>query len=312
MRYSLLILISFPFFGYSQQLPDLSPFGELAFAWNPAMTAPYDFWEVSVDYRQQWFGFDNAPSTAMITAQYPFERENMSIGGVFTHDRIQPLKFSTLAFSYAYRFKLGFSRYDQGSIGAVVNASHYFVDALEIVVNDPDDQLIPVGESSKLGLNAGAGFFYTTYAGARRRRYDSENAFFFGGAVQQVFPAKLILEEGNTLANWQRSMHGNFMAGARLVNKNFFIEPAAWLNFGSPNITNFNLQVKMEKPEAFWTAITYSTNNTLALQVGVITLSNFAKDSYWRIGALGSYNISDFGQYRGLGMELLVAYRLVQ
>ncbi len=312
MKKCLLLFLFIPFFGYGQQLADLSSFSELAFVWNPAMTAPYDFWEVTGDYRQQWFGFDNAPSTSIVAAQYPFEKEKMSIGGVFMHDRIQPLKFSTLAFTYAYRFKMGFSRYDQASIGATVNASQYFVDALEIIVKDQDDELVPVGENSTLSFNAGAGFFYTTYAGARRKRYDSQNAFFFGGAVQQVFPAKLVIQESNTFANWQRAMHGNFMVGARLVNDKFFIEPAGWINFSAPNITNFNLNVKMEMPEAFWTAVTYSTNQTLALQVGVITPSSFAKNSYWRIGALGSYNISDFGQYRGLGMEIMVAYRLVQ
>ncbi len=312
MKKLLLLLMLSPLLVYGQQLSDLSPFSELAFAWNPAMTAPYDYWEVSADYRQQWFGFNNAPRTAIIAAQYPFQKEKMSIGGVFTHDHIQPLKFSSIAFNYAYRFKLGFTRYDQASIGASVNVSHYFVDALEIIVNDLDDALVPVGESSTLSFNAGAGFFYTTYAGARRKRYYSKNAFFFGGAVQQVFPTKLLIQESSRLANWQRVMHGNFMVGGRLVNDKFFIEPSAWMNFSMPNIANFNINVKMEMPEAFWTAITYSTNQTLGVQVGVITPSSFAKNSFWRIGLLGTYNISDFGQYRGLGLEALVAYRLQQ
>lgn len=309
MKYILPFLICLPFLAYSQQLPDRSPFGELAFVWNPAMTAPFDYWEIAADYRQQWLGFDNAPSTAIVAAQYPFEREDMSIGGVFTHDRIQPLQFSSLAFNYAYHFQMGFARNDQASIGVSVNASQYFVDALEIIVKDPDDALVPVGENSKLGLNAGAGFFYTTYAGTRRKRYNEENSFFFGGAVQQVFPAKLILEETNQFANWQRAMHGNLLVGGRLVNDKLLIEPSAWLNWGSPNITNVNFNVKIEMPQAFWTAITYSTNQTLALQVGVITLSGISKGSYWRIGMMGSYNISDFGQYRGLGLEALFAYR---
>lgn len=312
MRYTLLFAICLPFWGHSQQLADLSVFGELAFAWNPAMTAPYDYWEVTADYRQQWLGFDNAPRTAILAAQYPFQKENMSIGGVFTHDRIHPFNVSTLAFTYAYRFKMGFSRYDQASIGATVNASQYFVDGLSIIASNPDDVLLPFGENNGLGFNAGAGFFYTTYAGARRRRYYSENAFFFGGAVQQVFPAKLIIEQSNRFANWQRAMHGNFMVGGRLVNRNFFIEPSTWLNFGAPNLANFNIQVKMEKPEAFWTAVTYTSNQTLALQIGTISPSGFAKGSFWRIGAMGSYNVGSFGQHRGLGLEFMMAYRLIE
>ncbi len=309
MRYSLLWLLLFAQTTLAQQLADRSPFSELGFVWNPAMTALYDYWEVSASYRQQWLGFENAPSTALLTAQYPFQDENMSLGGVFTHDRIQPLKYTSLAATYAYKFQLGIRPRDQGTIGVLVNASQYFVDALNIIVNDPDDNLLPVGENSALDFNAGVGFFYTTFAGARRKRFDQENAFFFGGALHQMLPAKLVIPESNRFANWRRALHGNFLIGFRMVKSNLYIEPSAWVNYSQPNISDLNLNIKVEKPEAFWTALTYSTTQTLGLQVGMISPSSFAKGSFWRIGVLSTYNIGTFGNYRGVGLEALIAYR---
>lgn len=312
MRYILPFILFLPIFTFAQQLPDRSAFSEMAFVWNPAMTATYNYWDVSANYRQQWLGFDNAPRTAVIAAQYPFEKESMSVGGYFMHDRIQPLTTSTLALTYAYKFRLGIGDNDRAVLGAAVNASQYFVDALEIVVNDPDDNLVPLGESSDMNFNASIGFFYTSYAGTRRRNYDTENAFFFGAAVNQVFPADLVIAEGSQFANWQRAIHGNALIGARLVNDRFFIEPSAWVNYSTQNNINANFNIKMEMRESFWTALTYSTNQTIALQVGVITVGGFSKGDFFRIGALGSYNIGDFGKYRGVGFEFNVAYRFEQ
>lgn len=312
MRYILLPLLILPTILLAQQLPDRSAFSEMAFVWNPAMTATYNFWDVSANYRQQWLGFDNAPRTAVIAAQYPFEKENMSVGGYFMHDRIQPLTTSTIGLTYAYKFRLGIGDNDRAVLGAAVNASQYFVDALEIVVNDPDDQLVPLGESSDMNFNASVGFFYTSYAGTRRKNYADENAFFFGAAVNQVFPSDLVIKDGNRFANWQRAIHGNALIGARLTNDRFFIEPSAWVNYSAQNNINANVNIKMEMHEAFWTALTYSTNQTIALQVGVITVGGFSDGDYFRIGALGSYNIGDFGKYRGVGFEFNVAYRFEQ
>jgi type IX secretion system PorP/SprF family membrane protein len=309
MRLTILFFIILPAFLFSQQLPDRSAFTEMAFVWNPAMTAAYDYWEVSANYRQQWLGFDNAPRTAVIAAQYPFEKANMSIGGYFMHDRIQPLNVSTIALTYAYKFEPGLADYDRAIIGAAVNGSQYLVDALEIVVNDPDDALVPLGESTDMSFNAGVGFFYTSYAGTRRRSYDSKSSFFFGVAANQVFPSDLVVKEGNRFANWKRAIHGNALIGARLVNDRFFIEPSAWVNYSTQNNLNANVNVKMEMPESFWTAVTYSTNQTLALQVGLITKGGFSRSDFWRIGALGSYNVGNFGNYRGVGFEVNVAYR---
>jgi type IX secretion system PorP/SprF family membrane protein len=308
MRYILLLLF-FPSFLLAQQLPDRSAFSELAHVWNPAMTATYNYWEISANFRQQWLGFENAPQTGILAAQYPFAKENMSIGGYFMHDRIQPLKFSTLGFNYAYRFNLGITRFDRAAIGASLTASQYFVDALNVVVNDLDDQLLPTGENGTLGINAGIGFFYTSYAGTRRQRYDDKNAFFFGVAMNQVFPADLIIQESNTVSNWKREMHGNALIGARLVNTKFFIEPSVWVNYSAKNNLNGQVNIKMEMKDAFWTAITYSTNQTMAVQVGLITAAGFSKSDYMRIGALGSYNVGNFGDYRAVGFEVNVAYR---
>jgi hypothetical protein len=109
----LLFILAIPVGLWAQQLPERSPFGETGFLWNPAMTAPWTYYEIDAGFRQEWLGFEDAPQTAYLGIQYPFEKENMSLGGYFMHDAVNPVKTNTFALTYAYKLEPGFKRYDQ-------------------------------------------------------------------------------------------------------------------------------------------------------------------------------------------------------
>jgi len=98
-------LFLLPLGANAQQLPDRSPFTDISFVWNPAMTAVWDYWELAANYRQQWVGFEDAPLTASLAVQYPFPKFNTSIGGFFFHDETRPLQSNVVGFNYAYKMK---------------------------------------------------------------------------------------------------------------------------------------------------------------------------------------------------------------
>ncbi|MDV7399967.1 type IX secretion system membrane protein PorP/SprF, partial [Arthrospira platensis SPKY1] len=52
-----------------QQLPYRSSFAAADFIWNPAMTAPSEYLDWGISYRQQWLGFEQAPFTAVAHLQ---------------------------------------------------------------------------------------------------------------------------------------------------------------------------------------------------------------------------------------------------
>lgn len=289
----------------SQQLPDRSPFGEMAFVWNPAMTALYNYWELGAGFRQQWVGFKDAPQTTTLSVQYPIEKQNASLGGFYMNDAIRPIKSNAFAFTYAYKASPGFKRGDQLSIGIMVSLTHVFLDGLDLVVNDEDDELLPSGENNKVSPNAGLGVFYTNNA---RDPFD-KNSLFAGIGFNQLIPVNLAFVESGTMANLKRVLHGNAVFGARIVNKEIMLEPSLWVNYSAANLLNANLSLRMEKRDAFWAGLTYTTNQTVAIQVGSIFTKGLAKDGTIRAGLLGSYNIGSFGRARGVGYECYIAYR---
>ncbi|PHN07412.1 PorP/SprF family type IX secretion system membrane protein [Flavilitoribacter nigricans] len=305
---SLVLLISLvsAFSLSGQQLSQRSPFSENSFIWNPAMTAPWDYWEMGVNYRQEWLGFQDAPRTATLQVQYPFERENMSLGGYFVHDNASPVTMNSASFAYAYRMQLDRRRGGrQLSLGLNATLSHIYVNALEIVTNDPDDAVLPAGENNKISPNLGFGVFYTSYS-----KDEFERTFFFGGlAINQVLPLSVILDDFGGSSNLMRALHGNVILGTRIVNGDIYIQPSAWVNYSAPNIVEANLNFKLEQQEAFWAGLNYSTTQTIGLQAGVILNNDFTRDGTMRIGTAGTFNVGQFGKFRGMGFEFYLAYQ---
>lgn len=288
-----------------QQLADHSPFFDAGFLWNPAMTAAWDFWELGVNYRQQWTGFEGAPRTASVSVQYPFLDDNMSLGGFFMNDEVEPLTMNNIGLSYAYKLELGPRNTHQLSIGMSAVLTQFFVDGLDLVVNDEGDPLLPDGENSKISPNVSFGLFYTSYAGD-----EFKESFAFGGlAFNQLLPNNLRLDEFGSQANLKRAMHGNATFGARIIEGDLFVQPSLWVNYSMVNILNGTFAVLVEKEDAFWAGINLSTNKTVGIQAGMIVNDEFTKDGSLRIGLMSSFNIGTFGKFRGMGYEAYIAYR---
>lgn len=288
-----------------QQLADHSPFFDAGFIWNPAMTAAWDYWELGVNYRQQWTGFEGAPRTASISVQYPFLDDNMSMGGYFMNDEVSPITMNNIGLSYAYKMAFGARGTHQLSIGLQATISQLYADGLELVINDEGDPLLPDGENNKISPNAGLGLFYTSVS---KDEFD-ESFVFAGLAATQVLPTNLLLDQFGSEANLKRAMHGNATFGARIVEGDLFVQPSIWVNYSSGNVLNGTFAVLVEQRDAFWGGINLSTNKTVGIQAGMIVNDEFTKDGSLRIGMLGSFNIGNFGKFRGLGYEAYIAYR---
>lgn len=304
MRFTILILICLPFLAYSQQLADRSNFNEIGFVWNPAMTAAFDYWELAAVHRETWTGFGEAPRTTTIATQYPFVKNNMSVGGYFQYDDIAPLTTSTLGFSYAYKLRFGPGKSNQLALGVSAGIAQYNLQSNDYIVNHEDDEYIPTAVGLAFQPNFGAGVFYSF-----NPRGDKDRLYYIGAGVNQILNSKLDFEEDNSLANFQRALHGNALMGARLIRDEFVLEPSLWVNYSQGGIADATIGLKLEGSESFIAGLAYSTNNTLSLQVGGIIINPFQTYGDLRFGLLAGYNVGTFGQFRDLGYEFYLGYR---
>lgn len=91
-------------------------------------------------FREQWIGFERAPSTQVINAENYFQKYNSGAGIVFIKDEIGFSKSLNFKLSYAYHLKLNHRSYL--SLGLALGLIHNSSDERNFNAEDPDDPTI--------------------------------------------------------------------------------------------------------------------------------------------------------------------------
>jgi type IX secretion system PorP/SprF family membrane protein len=308
IKYHLSISIAFVFIFsgclFGQQLPYRSPLGSTDFMYNPGLTAVEDFMEFGAFHRQQWLGFNGAPSTSQAFIHVPVIYRKLSIGGFLQHDQIGPFTTNSLALTYAYKTKLGLRDDDQISFGLSSSYQQYTYSASKAVVADGGDPLATEDFRNVGRFNAGFGIVYTSNA-----RFDYDDTwFYFGLAANQLIQSKIPLLS-NTLGNFNRVLAGNAFFGFRKPFNYSYLEPSVWVHFSQPNLMSYSLNLTYEIEDAFWTGVSYGSTGQASAQAGFILKDGFLQDGKLRIGLLGSYNVLRLANSNSFGVECVLGYR---
>jgi len=88
-----------------QNMPAFRQFYFNPYLFNPAFAGASDYTEVSLLYRQQWLGFNNAPSAAGFTIQYPTQNR-VSFAMSFLSQEVVALRSTSAQATFAYRIPI--------------------------------------------------------------------------------------------------------------------------------------------------------------------------------------------------------------
>ena len=287
----------------AQQLPHRNAFATADFIWNPAITAVSEYLDWGITYRQQWLGFEGAPSTATAHFQFPFINNNMSAGAWAMVDEAGPLQNYQAGGSYAYKLNLGYS--GQISIGLSAHISQLQFDGQKLPSTDIRDPLLLERRSTALAPNAGLGIFYVS----NTEMYTlNDNGFFIGIGSQQLLSSTLSFDEEVKKFSLTQALHANALIGARFINGFSFFEPSLWVDYAQKGLLYARGNILFEQEDTFWAGGSMASDYSLSVQGGLI-LSNWLGSGSLRIGGMGTYNIGTLGQYQGAGFEVMVVYR---
>ena len=89
----------------AQQLPLRSQYMLDYYLLNPAVAGSYDYIPVNLSVRQQWVGFEGAPSSQAISA-HAYVGNNIGIGAAFFNELAGPSRRTGLNISLAYHLPL--------------------------------------------------------------------------------------------------------------------------------------------------------------------------------------------------------------
>lgn len=297
------LLLGWATAAWAQQVPHRTAFATADFVWNPAMTASSEFLDWGATYRQQWLGFEAAPSTANAHFQFPFVEQNMSVGAWATRDVAGPLSYHQVGGSYAYGLDMG--RSGRLSIGLSAMASQFQLDGGGLLVADQADPVLLTQKNTTLLPNVGLGLFYVSNPDLYTL---NDNGFFVGVGSQQLLRRELVFEEEQQRVALDRSVHANAIVGARFVNGFSFVEPSVWVDYAQSGLLYVRGNVLVEQSDAFWVGGSVASDYALSVQGGMI-LSDWLGAGSLRIGGMGTYSVGRLGRYQGMGFELVMAYR---
>lgn len=131
----------------AQQVPQYSQNVFNYFSINPAVAGSKDCIDVRLGFRQQWVGFENAPSTgwASIHAtlrnkRKPYLRGKHGIGGLVEADDTGPLGYTLINLAYAYHVRTSKDHYL--AFGTFIGLKQQKFDVGEVVLADYTDPIL--------------------------------------------------------------------------------------------------------------------------------------------------------------------------
>ena len=276
-----------------------SQYFQVGQAINPAFTGIDNFLDVRINYRNQWAGFNDSPSTNYVGISGYIQKESSTtyreyalrisdpsildslsnikssfmdnikhgVGGHIIYDRQGPFDQISGYLNYALHIPIGFRT--RLSIGISLDITNNRIDMSKITVRNSDDddyyqQLIAQGgKNTYLDLNPGFVIYgekwYISYAAFR--------------ALRKPLTSDEILD-------YDKSIDHNILAGLRfnLSNKTKLL-PSVFYNYNNSVNNLWETNVKMMFNEKAWFGVSYRSTSALIFMAGVY-INNLFNISY--------------------------------
>jgi len=247
-----IVLIGFCFNGMAQQLPVFSLYNSNPYVLNPAFAGSEHYWDLTLQHRSQWVGYDNGPSTQLFSSHSRIDGSSSGFGGYFYNDRNGVLGNLGFSGSYAYHLELG--EEFQLSFGLAASFTQYKLLGNKVTLNSPTDNLIDASKGK-------AGAFNTSFGSL----FYSEN-FYFGLSALNLFSPKIDYFSGTTTP---LKTHFYMQTGGLIpISANGSIQPAATVNYLSGNPIGIEMQAAYEYVDIIKGGIGYRWKDAISFLFG--------------------------------------------
>ena len=238
----------------SQQLSRRTQFVTNTYLVNPAVAGTKSFTPIMASFRNQWTGFEQAPTTYTLSAHTTLPNK-IGIGGIFFRDDAGGAVSSTgLELTGTYHVDLNNS--DAVSFGLSGILGQYQFDNTALIVRDLDDPSILDVKESEIGFDANFGMM--VYG----------NNYFFGLSIPQLLQTSYNFD-GFQADNNERVRHYNFM-GSYLYyfGSEFAIQPSALVKFTATSPVQFDFHIKGIYQDFLWASVGYRLRDAVTMGLG--------------------------------------------
>lgn len=273
----------------AQQIPLYSQYMFNRMLINPGVTGSESDIPVQLAVRQQWVGFEDAPSTQLLSAHYCFENYNMGVGAVLFMDRFGHERRIGFQANYSYILEV----YDDTKLGLGlgIQVFQYQLHYEQLVALDDADPNIIGNSQSKVVPESDFG------------AYLYNETYFAGISANQMIgmPVKI---GGEEIQMSRLVRHYNLMGGYKFtLNHDFELEPSLLVktSFKAPSQLDFNVRGIYQKN--YWLGASYRTAGDIIVLLGL-------KFNEFDFGIAADFATSDIAAYQSGSYELMLTYRI--
>jgi len=280
----------------AQQIPISSIFMENPFVFNPAIAGTDRGFQVRMNNRLQWLGFNDAPITNLVSAFGPHKLRNIGYGGNIAQDMTGPI--STLKMNGAFTTNFAMNFDIRVSLGLNAGIIQYRADGTKFEFYDNyEDYYAPHTVMASFQPDAGAGVFVYHYD------------WYFGLSAQQLFNNNLKFNtKGENSKRNRLKTHFYGYAGYKFaeVNERWVIEPSVLARqvVGLPFQMDFCGRVIFRNQ--FWGGL--SVRNTFDSFDNMNLIVGYIHDKRIRIALAYDFSFARIRNYTAGTIELMWGY----
>ncbi|HRN92683.1 MAG TPA: PorP/SprF family type IX secretion system membrane protein [Ferruginibacter sp.] len=252
----LMALVSGSTIALAQQLHFTSQYMQHNPMYNPGAAGIAQKDLIGLSYRNMWSSFPGNPRTYMIYGDFDWEKMNAGISTYIYRDETGPTSRTGLQLAYSYHVKMSNPNHRLG-LGLELRALQFAIDKNKIsgsLGNDP----VLAGAENKLGIDAGAGVYFTT------------GKLAVGVAASQLIQSKLQLADvPDARTGGKLYRHYNATASYRLhTGADIYLIPNAMVRVIENSPSEFEFGMQLDYQDKVWWGINWRIEQAWSLQAG--------------------------------------------
>ena len=240
----------------AQQLFRRSQFMTNPFLSNPAIAGTLPETPITMQYRNQWTGFQGAPETMTLSGHTALPNR-VGVGGiVYSDDTGGAIKRTGIELGGSYTIDL--NNYDAVSFGLSLLANQWSFDN-DLDVWDVEDPALNYGMEQSVTLDAHFGMMVYS------------EAYAFGFAIPNLIQSSTGLQSSSTVSGLDNRQvrHFRFMGHYKYnVSRDFVIEPSALVRLTERTPAQLDVYLRGWYADMAWVSLGFRTNDAVVMGVG--------------------------------------------
>jgi type IX secretion system PorP/SprF family membrane protein len=277
---------------FAQQDPQFSQYMFNPLGMNPAFAGSRGVMNGALVYRNQWMGFDGAPTTEMLTVNAAMPRGKVGVGMEVLNDHIGPKNTTGFYLDYAYRLPLGKGKLAFGLGAGMVS---YKVNWDKVTYKDAGDAYDNLTTVKLMKPDFKTGLYF------------NNKNFFIGVAITHINREVYTVAQDSITFRSTMSMHSFFTFGrAFQLGDNFIFSPSIMFRSTSnaPHQSNMDLNLNFKMKNVLWFGISIRSEQS------IVALIQYNINDKFKIGYSYDMTMSKLKTYQSGTHEFVLGFDL--